>query len=815
MNAADSRTRESALAEIVRRFFLSKLGDEAAFELACLKLDRGEFLPAARLLSKIVSDYPDPTVRLGEIQLRLVAVNARVGDLALAREMLDEIKSQPIPPVPVGVIKLVEKDIEMVADNRGTASDRVGSWILPYGSPERTGLMPEAATDLPAGMIESWVQGYELTLPPGEEWEEIGRVQAAAEKKENPNREALALLLNDDPFQRQLNSQTKEPPTDEEIIARWKENGWLPVGQVLLNDGLIYFKTDDRVVCCNAATGELKWFGFRSEYPEDALATITANFSRSGRLTGQSSSPAGEREVISFSDTLNQSMSIVGDNLLVVQGRASDFYEDGDLDDAGAEEPPQRFGRFRVGGAQQLTDGRSRKNRLFSYHAKTGKLQWMLKPGEMMQESQRPMAFAGSPVPYGSLVVVPAYEATSLWLFGLDPASGKVLWKVFLADEPPGQTAMNSPVRVAIDGGEAYVATGAGIVASVDAISGTLNWAIAYPRTAPMSVKRDTRNAMSYYAPPKAELDGWADDTIIPSGNAIVFAASDFNCIAALDRRSGNLLWESARTPIEGEPESEYVLGISEGIVCVAGGKVVRAYKLDGGRLLWEHILEEQSYGRGMLSKSGIYIPMQDSIARLSVADGELLETIDVEAREGGRPLGNLYTDGERIYSVGFRKLDALRIREAGESLSEPAPRPRAQEEDSFDHLTMAVEVQKAIEMAYSRLAEVKDAEGVVLAGEGFEAAGDKLAEIAKRMEELGEPDAVTRESIGSLFERVNSRNAERLSESIGRILSNESDDGEFLSEIIKFRKRAEELPILRAYGIEIDPAKDEQPPEQ
>lgn len=129
---------------------------------------------------------------------------------------------------------------------------------------------------------------------------------------------------------------------------------------------------------------------------------------------------------------------------------------------------------------------------------------------------------------------------------------------------------------------------------------------------------------------------GGQDDTIIPSGNAIVFAASDFNCIAALDRRSGNLLWESARTPIEGEPESEYVLGISEGIVCVAGGKVVRAYKLDGGRLLWEHILEEQSYGRGMLSKSGIYIPMQDSIARLSVADGELLETIDVEAREGG-----------------------------------------------------------------------------------------------------------------------------------------------------------------------------------
>ena len=181
--------------------------------------------------------------------------------------------------------------------------------------------------------------------------------------------------------------------------------------------------------------------------------------------------------------------------------------------------------------------------------------------------------------------MVPAYEGTSLWLFGLDPEDGKVLWSVFLADEPPGQTAMNSPVRVAIDGGEAYVATGAGIVASVDAISGTLNWAIAYPRTAPGKVGRDVRNPMRYYGIAEPELDGWVDDAIIPSGNAIIFAASDFNCLAALDRRNGDLLWESARSPIEGEPENEYVLGVSEGKVCVAGTKVVRAYKVDGGTL--------------------------------------------------------------------------------------------------------------------------------------------------------------------------------------------------------------------------------------
>ena len=604
--------------------------------------------------------------------MRLAAVNARVGDLELARAMLNKIKAEPIPPVPMAVIKLVEEDLEVVASDRVASTDRTGAWKMPFGSPTRTGLMPATAADLEAGLIRSWVQGYELTLPEGEEWEAIGKVEAAAEEKTKSEADAQGQLLIDDPFQRQLNTQERKPPSDEEIIGRWKENAWLPVAQVLLDGGRAYFKTEDRVVCCDAATGELSWFGFRADYPEDPLTTITASYARAGRSMPQSTVPIGEREVISFSDTLNQSMSIVGDKLLVIQGRASDFYEDGELDEAGLEGQQQQFGRMRFGGVQQLTDGRTRKNRLFAYHATNGKLLWMLRAGEMMPESKRPMAFAGSPVPYGALVVVPAYEATSLWLFGLDPDDGKVLWKVFLADEPAGQTVMNSPVRVAIDGGEAYVATGSGIIASIDAISGTLNWAVAYPRTAPIQSGREARNQMSFYMPQSPMLDGWIDDTIIPSGNAIVFAPSDFNCIAALDRRTGGLLWESARRPIDGEPESEYVLGVAEGKVCVAGSKVVRAYKVDGGRLLWERLLDEPSYGRGMLTKSGIYMPGGRSILRLAIADGAVLENIEVEGGDDAQPLGNLYTDGKRIYSAGYRELRALRIREQGETLDKP-----------------------------------------------------------------------------------------------------------------------------------------------
>ena len=62
MERPGNNDSEAALAEVVRRYFISSLGDDAAFELACLKLDRYEFLPAIRLLDKIINDYPSPSV---------------------------------------------------------------------------------------------------------------------------------------------------------------------------------------------------------------------------------------------------------------------------------------------------------------------------------------------------------------------------------------------------------------------------------------------------------------------------------------------------------------------------------------------------------------------------------------------------------------------------------------------------------------------------------------------------------------------------------------------------------------------------------
>ena len=812
MNSADGRGREAVLAEIVRRFFLSKLGDDAAFELACLKLDRGEFLPAGRLLSKILNDYPDPSVKLGEIKLRLAAVSARLGDIESAKEILGELKSQPIPPVPVAVIRYVEEDMADAADRLAVSGKNRG-WTLPQGSPARSGLMPEPPVAGTSGLIKVWQQRYQLTLPKGPEWAAIAEAQG--EESERPGENADAGEAPErrgiDPFG---NPGAKKPvivkqPSDERIVTKWKLNHWKPVGQVLLRDGKIYFKTHDRIVCCDAATGELSWFGYRNVYPIDAaersMALLRARYSRG---TGDSTTPSGEREVLSFSDMLNQSMALVGDKLLVVQGKAVDFFEDGDPDEAGLEEAEaQNLQNLRIRGRfgvdERASEGRTRENWLFGYHAENGKLQWMLNPKTLLPESKRKKSFAGSPVPYGSIVVIPVHDATSLWLFGLNPDNGEVIWKSFLADEPGGQTNSGSPVRVAIDGGEAYVATGSGVIASVDAISGTLNWALAYPRTSPPLSAPSPRNP---YGNPVVKFDGWKNDTIIASGNAIVIAPSDFNFLAAIDRRSGDLLWESARRPIEGEPESDTVLGIADGKVFTAGPWVVRAYKLKGGRLLWEHRLQLPSDARGMVTDAGVFIPVDRSIVQLSLQDGSLLETIKVVGKKDPAPLGNLFTDGEQIYAAGFREITSFRPDKKGKVVPEPAGEPELPAEagsDAEPYVSLFEEATATLMGVYTEFSEIEDAKGAAAAGQQFDEAGEKLVEIAGRMEELGAPDATVLAGLEERFAVEIAAGREGFNKAFRRIVRINGVFVGLAPKLIALDKKIESLPILKQYGIE------------
>ena len=637
--------RESALAEVVNRFFLSSFGDDAAFELACLKLDRYEFLPSIRLIDKILNDYPDTDINRSELLIRAAVLSARVGDLARARQLLEELKTLPGLNVSQSLIEIIERDISNSELNTND-QNFVDMWTMAMGNAQRSGLM-KVPVDLPAdeGNI-SWIQKYDLTLPEG--WPPLPSV------KDKPD-----LLNLTDPFGRRIGGSSavagNKALTIEQITKTWEKENWMPCGQILFGPNYLYFKNEDRLVCVDSSKGIVKWLGFRTQYPQPRFS----NNYRFRRPTSQDAKkiPRDIKEIQYFSDHANQSMCLVGDKLITIQGVPLDFTEEEIPIDQNPENDIQRgVWPNRLNGGTS----RMRKNRLVAYHSINGKLQWMRPALEKKDGPFADSCFIGDPVPYGNLVLVPILEGTGMYLIALNPDSGYTQWKTFLGDEPESGIAPNSSVMVAIAGGEAYVATGTGLAFSLDAISGSLNWVVRYPRTVKNNASRlQELQRFGGFARGNMgmpDFDGWDIDTVIPSKRVVVFAPTDFNQLIALDRRTGKLIWETARVPLRGGNESSYVLGLLDERLFIGGGGVVRCYDVSGGKMLWENTFPK-GYGRGALTQEDIFIPSgKKDIIKISNIDGAIKDQITVIPKDE-QPLGNIFSNGKNIIVMGLRQV--------------------------------------------------------------------------------------------------------------------------------------------------------------
>jgi outer membrane protein assembly factor BamB len=640
LQRAGEKGREAALAEVVRRYFMSSLGDDCAFELACRKLDRFEFLPAARLLLKLRAEFPDSNIAQEEVTLRLAVANGRVGDISGAQELLAELRGTQMKSEK---LRLVAEDLEAQLRKSGGESQGLAAWMMPFGNPTRSGVMPAVSAEVlsAAALGKKWEQKFDLRLP--EDWPKLPfpDIDRYSAMRLRPSTRALGW----NQFQGGGGRPVPEPPKPPTLIEQWSGRNLMPVGQVLVDGDRAYFKTQYYMVCADLKTGNVQWLGFRNEFPMDMASYMASRYSQYGSADASLDMEGVEL----FADQVNQSMTMAGELLLNFQGPPVDYLEERDL------ENNENLRRFGMGGM-----GRTRNNRLVAYEAATGKLKWLRHTDDGEFEGRLNVSFAGSAVPYGSLLLVPVHHGTALWVYALDSESGETLWRSFMANEPSDYCSPHSAVSIAVEGGDAYLASGSGLVFSMDAISGALNWAVKYQRSA--DVPEETgRNRFNQTQPNAAELlRGWNEDVVIPYGQSLIFAGSDFDSLAAFDRRTGDLLWESAMEPVPGEPSSRYVLGAHNGRVYVCGDNIVRCYKTDGGRMLWECPIE-RSYARGMLTESGVFIPQENHVLRIDLESGEMVGRIPVQTDdELVEPVGNLFSTKEGVLVFGCKRVFLL-----------------------------------------------------------------------------------------------------------------------------------------------------------
>ncbi len=127
-----------ALEDLVQQYFLSTYGDESAYHLALLWFDQGDYARSARMLQKIVADYPDSNVSPKQLRLRLALTSAHMRDVASAQKYWAEYQELAGGEIPEAVRLIYGQELANASKTpaqNGTSSESRG---MQFGSPAPT-----------------------------------------------------------------------------------------------------------------------------------------------------------------------------------------------------------------------------------------------------------------------------------------------------------------------------------------------------------------------------------------------------------------------------------------------------------------------------------------------------------------------------------------------------------------------------------------------------------------------------------------------------------------------------------------------------
>lgn len=642
-----------ALNKVVKGYFLSSLGDDAAYQLGCLYLDNYDFVGAARLLRKITDQYPDPSVSMGDVWLRIALAYAYIGDPDSAKAALESAIQAGLDPES-RLYESVKSVLDAAPRLQFTSTAR-DEWTHRWGNSNHMSQMPALPAGYGAtGLVANWQFCFEPRAFYGID-----------------HYEGVAISPFDvDAIDASVTS------TEKELIAQWRNGKWRPAGSLLMSNNAIAFKAGaDVTVWDRDLQNEPLWrpLWLNQFTIDDASATYKALFDnyRISNSKIAKEIPEKTQEVQLFGDQIAQAMSIYRGVLYSIEGPEYSWNSQRKSSKSTTQRNP--YGSL---------PRRTRVNRLAAYDFETGKILWTIPPnpnltvpqkgtptsirrGEVTEESESEKAFEnigfmGSPLGFGDLLLAPVNVGGSIFLYAFDTENqGRLVWRSFLCDEPGGGSQPWSPIHVAIEGSTAYVNCGTGVVFAVDPLTGGIRFARRYPRTG------EPNNYLARFGgnAEMLELDGWQEDVVIPVGNELIMLASDYNAVWAIDRQTAKFVWKTENQPF-GE-KFDYLIGVNDEYVFLGGTKSIAAISIKAqGRWEWVYNLEdEESLGRAMLTEDAVYVPLSRSILKLGLngknGGGDVQQTIPVRLGVDA-PIGNLYSDGRRIWVVGANRLYAL-----------------------------------------------------------------------------------------------------------------------------------------------------------
>lgn len=415
------------------------------------------------------------------------------------------------------------------------------------------------------------------------------------------------------------------------VLPQWTKWGRSPVSRVAASNGRVYVRGRHGILCSDSETGRTLWSGRRSASPDELVSR------RYGEKRAELQLEPRMRSVEQtawFLDRVPAEFTVDADRVFVVE-RTDDLGE-------------------ATGSSDVTTSRRVRPNVLAAYDAGNGRPLWSLRAAEPDADREAVAGFLGAPAAVDDDVLVAASFDGDVWLLALDRETGVTRWRTFVCDEPSGGASLWSPARVVVAGSAVYVLPGTGLVACLNAATGDPRWAVRYQRSSRLTKSREQRREVE----PAFDFFGWEQDTLLVAGRRLIVAPSDSKRLFALDRRDGSLEWEAESERSEESPRPTMVLGASDDHVVVAGPDVLLAHRLSDGGTAWETPIAGGT-GRGLVTADSILVPVGEALAEFDPRTGESRRS-SVFVSGYGKPLGNLATDGERVYAAGATRALAL-----------------------------------------------------------------------------------------------------------------------------------------------------------
>ena len=674
--AGEQSDLENALNQVVGRYFISSVGDEAAVRLGRLYLDQYDFVSARRVFEKALQ-HPDLSIDKNQIISHVALCDLFLSDLESADQSIQQLlASEPS----LRLARLVADEIDDIQSGKGNVKpvqrNQTAGWEMPLASSARYGVgLPVDQRMLGDQLVSSFQFYYEPSITYSKSKNFEGNFLSGA----SAYGEEVAKTRN---------------PIENRMLASSESHGWRPTGMLLFGPDQVYIKTDRDMVALkkselplaakgsNASTLDRSMVSWRSLWNNifeidtgtARQAAVIAQLGRAGRGRHGAATkvdnkiPASIPEVQTYGDTIAAQFSIYNNVLYSIEGKRND----GVIARVSGRRQNFRYGQ---------TLNRIRNNFLVAYDLdQEGKVLWSLPADEKDKVGQLNAGeeeaeerflthggLMGAPVGYQDTIIAPININGSIWIYGLDPnAGGATLWKSHLCDEPTTGANNWAATNLSIDGSDVMVSCGLGVVFVLDAATGRIRIARRY-------LRNDEPHKDLWI--PRWSLDkkmdfsnGWTSDTIIPYGRQMICFCSDAQSLEFIDRETGKTLWEREFNLLS--RKLDYLLGVYDSVLYAAGPETIVAFDLrkpSKPEIVWggdDMFGSGVSLGKGLLTPQGIFVPVGNKILQFDLMPTKLgsqpkpVREISVDL--GGAPVGNLFSDGDRFWVHGGNRVYAL-----------------------------------------------------------------------------------------------------------------------------------------------------------